>query len=151
MSVRQFRLVAMVTPSACLDLDIQSNIKLLYQQFAEFGPDNLIGVAHDLSPHYRLNLEQFRRWHPDSTLGDPGWSQGFNTGVVLYNLARMRESEDYNKLLTAEEVRRVINKYGYTVSLGDQDWFTNIGYEANQMFYRLPCQFNAQVSVQYWR
>ena len=134
-----------------LDLDIQSNIKLLYDQFAEFGPDNLIGVAHDLSPHYRLNLEQFRRWHPDSSLGDPGWSQGFNTGVVLYHLARMRESLEYNTLLTGSEVSRVMYKYGYAVSLGDQDWFTNIGYEARELFYRLPCQFNAQVSVQYWR
>ena len=71
--------------------------------------------------------------------------------VVLYNLARMRESEEYNRLLSAEEVKRVMRKYGYTISLGDQDWFTNIGYEAPHLFYRLPCQFNAQVSVQYWR
>ena len=71
--------------------------------------------------------------------------------MVLYNLARMRESPEYNRLLSSEEVRRVMYKYGYAVSLGDQDWFTNIGFEAPQMFYRLPCQFNAQMSVQYWR
>ena len=35
----------------------------------------MLGVGQDLSPHYRLNLEQFRRWHPESTLGDPGPSQ----------------------------------------------------------------------------
>ena len=134
-----------------VDLDIQCNIKLLYQQFAQFGPEQLVGVGYDLSPHYRLNLEQYRRWHPASTLGDPGPTQGFNTGVVLYNLARMRESPEYNSLLSSEEVRRVMNKYGYTVSLGDQDWFTNIGFEAPHLFYRLPCQFNAQTSVQYWR
>ena len=124
---------------------------MLYQQFAQFGPEQLVGVGYDLSPHYRLNLEQYRRWHPASTLGDPGPTQGFNTGVVLYNLARMRESPEYNRLLSSEEVRRVMNKYGYTVSLGDQDWFTNIGFEAPHLFYRLPCQFNAQMSVQYWR
>lgn len=134
-----------------VDLDIQSNINLLYQQFAQFSQENLLGVAHDLSLHYRLNLENYRRRHPASTLGDPGPTQGFNTGVVLYNLARMRESEEYNRLLSGEEVKRVMRKYGYTVSLGDQDWFTNIGYEAPHLFYRLPCQFNAQVSVQYWR
>ena len=134
-----------------VDLDIQCNIKLLYQQFAQFSPDQLVGVGYDLSPHYRLNLEQYRRWHPASTLGDPGPTQGFNTGVVLYNLARMRESPEYNRLLSSEEVRRVMNKYGYPVSLGDQDWFTNIGFEVPHLFYRLPCQFNAQTSVQYWR
>ena len=71
--------------------------------------------------------------------------------MVLYNLARMRESPEYNRLLSSEEVRRVMTKYGYPVSLGDQDWFTNIGFEAPHMFYRLPCQFNAQLSVQFWR
>ena len=140
-----------LTQTFCSDLDIQANIKLLHQQFSQFGPEQLVGVGYDLSPHYRLNLEQYRRWHPASTLGDPGPTQGFNTGVVLYNLARMRESPEYNRLLSSEEVRRVMNKYGYPVSLGDQDWFTNIGFEAPHLFYRLPCQFNAQMSVQYWR
>ena len=56
-------------------MEFFSDIKLLFNQFAEFSETNLLGVGHDLSPHYRLNLEQYRRWHPDSTLGDPGWSQ----------------------------------------------------------------------------
>ena len=56
-------------------MEFHSDIKLLYKQFAEFSDTALIGVGPDLSPHYRLNLEQFRRWFPDSTLGDPGLSQ----------------------------------------------------------------------------
>ena len=54
-----------------LDMEFYSDIKLLYKQFAEFSETNLIGVGPDLSPHYRLNLEQYRRWFPESTLGDP--------------------------------------------------------------------------------
>ena len=57
------------------DLSVQANLGLLYSQFSEFSGSAVLGVAHDLSPHYRLNLEQFRRWHPESTLGDPGPSQ----------------------------------------------------------------------------
>ena len=57
--------------------------------------------------------------------------QGFNTGVVLFDQQRMRESAEYNKCLEAEEVARVMNKYGYHVSLGDQDWFSNIGFEVS--------------------
>ena len=87
--------------------------------------------------------------------------------MVLFDLERMRQSAEYNGFLEAEEVARVMNKYGYHVSLGDQDWFTNIGFEVSSfiligkfdrflfqspdLFYRLPCQFNAQISVQYWR
>lgn len=58
-------------------------------------------------------------------------SKGFNTGVVLFHLERMRQSAEYNGYLEAEEVARVMNKYGYHVSLGDQDWFTNIGFEVS--------------------
>lgn len=134
-----------------VDLSVQTSLKLLHSQFSQFSWDNVLGVGHDLSPHYRQNLEQFRRWHPETKLGDPGPSQGFNTGVVLFDLERMRQSAEYNGFLEAEEVARVMNKYGYHVSLGDQDWFTNIGFESPDLFYRLPCQFNAQISVQYWR
>jgi hypothetical protein len=58
-----------------LDTEFYSDFKHLYKQFAEFLETNLIGVGPDLSPHYRLNLEQYWRWFPESTLGDPGWSQ----------------------------------------------------------------------------
>ena len=127
-------------------MSVQTNLGLLYSQFSKFSGSAVLGVAPDLSPHYRLNLEQFRRWHPESTLGDPGptqvsrdsimtrsslYLQGFNTGVVLFDLERMRESAEYNKFLEAEEVARVMNKYGYHVSLGDQDWFSNIGFEVS--------------------
>ena len=56
-------------------MEFYSDIKLLYKEFSKFSETNLIGVGPDLSPHYRLNLEQYRRWFPESTLGDPGWSQ----------------------------------------------------------------------------
>ena len=59
--------------------------------------------------------------------------KGFNTGVVLFDLERMRQSAEYNKYLKAEEVARVMNKYGYHVTLGDQDWFTNIGFEVSAL------------------
>ena len=47
----------------------------------------------------------------------------------MFDLERMRESEEYNKYISETEVGRVMRKYGYHISLGDQDWFTNIGFE----------------------
>ena len=41
----------------------------------------------------------------------------------------MRNSDLYNIYLNSEEVKRIMKKYGYHLSLGDQDWFTNIGFE----------------------
>ena len=61
--------------SMLTDLSLHTNIQVLYSQFSEFSGEHVLGVGQDLSPHYRLNLEQFRRWHPDSTLGDPGPGQ----------------------------------------------------------------------------
>ena len=49
--------------------------------------------------------------------------------MVLFNLERMRGSDEYNRYLEAGEVARLMHKYGYHVSLGDQDWFTNVGLE----------------------
>ena len=57
------------------DLSVQTSLKLLHSQFSKFSGANVLGVGHDLSPHYRQNLEQFRRWHPETKLGDPGPSQ----------------------------------------------------------------------------
>ena len=52
----------------------------------------------------------------------------------MFDLERMRQSAEYNGYLEAGEVARVMNKYGYHVSLGDQDWFTNIGFEVSRLY-----------------
>merc|ERR1719445_2151713 len=78
-----------------VDLDFYSDVKLLYSQFFKFSDSNLLGVGPDMSPHYRRNLEQFRAQHMNTIIGDPGHFQGFNTGVVLYNLERMRSSQNW--------------------------------------------------------
>ena len=36
----------------------------------------------------------------------------------------------------------------YRPSLGDQDWFTDVGFDHPELFYILPCQFNAQTTLQ---
>ena len=62
------------------------------------------GIGPDLSPHYHLNLQSHYR---------PGLSQGLNTGVVLYQLERMRASQEYNKFLEPESVTALQRKYQY--------------------------------------
>ena len=108
------------------------------------------GIGYDLSPHYASFLKgTYYQHHPHTTLGMPGPTQGFNTGVVLYNLAAMRASTLYNSYLTVENVSRLAEKYEYPFTLAEQDWFTNLGWETPSIFYHLPCKFNMQVSIQY--
>ncbi|KAH9373832.1 hypothetical protein HPB48_007446 [Haemaphysalis longicornis] len=76
----------------------------------------------------------------------PG-KQGFNTGVMLMDLASMRSSELYNKLLTYAELAPLCEKYGFNGSLGHQDFFTLIGMEYPKLFYVLDCTWNRQLDT----
>ena len=55
--------------------------------------------------------------------------QGLNTGVVLYHLGRMRASQQWASYLHKEDVFRLMDEYAFHVTLGDQDWFTNISFK----------------------
>ena len=132
------------------DLEFFNDILLLEDQFDSME-NKLIGVGLDLSPHYRRFLGDYLKEHPDTPLGLPGKKQGFNTGVVLFNLDKMRYSKLYNSYMTPKMVDVLSKKYKYKMSLGDQDWFTNMGFEHPDLFYVLPCRFNTQTSIQYLR
>jgi len=134
-----------------VDLEFYRDVKLLYKQFSQFDDQQLIGVGLDLSPHYKTSLELYRSQHPGTHIGEPGRYQGLNTGVVLYNLARMRASEQWQNYLDKENVAKLKFEYGFHVTVGDQDWFTNVSFNSSELVYILPCEFNTQVSVQYWR
>ena len=107
----------------------------------------LIGIGPDLTPHYREALSGYIPLHPNTTLGLPGPTQGYNSGVVLYRLEEMRRSEEYNKYTTPEGVDSLMTRYSYRMFLAEQDWLTNLGFSHPQMIYNLPCQFNRQTSI----
>ena len=132
------------------DLQFTSDISLLQQQFSLMG-SALIGIGPDLTPHYHSVLTTFVAKHPNSSLGLPGKMQGFNTGVVLYRLDKMRESALYNQYVTPEGVDQLMEKYMFKMTVGDQDWMTNLGFSHPDIFYHLPCQFNRQTSIDYLR
>ena len=87
-----------------LDIDISVNhhIKKLWVQFQDMEDKSnvneeisskCIGLGLDLSPHYYHRLVDYIAEHPDTDLGSPGKLQGYNTGVVLFNLDCLRKSE----------------------------------------------------------
>ena len=132
------------------DLEFVSDIKLLHDQF-KLMDKAMIGIGPDLTPHYYSFLKGYIDRNVNSSLGLPGKMQGFNTGVVLYNLDSMRKSALYNWYVTAEGVDYLMNKYGYKMFLAEQDWMSNLGFSHPTLFYNLPCNFNRQTSIDYLR
>ena len=130
------------------DLQFYDDIGKLYAHYKNIK-EEIMGVGVDKSPHYRKQLRRFLEDHPNSSLGLPGNKQGLNTGVVLYHLENMRNNKEYQKFMESNKVDELIGKYKYNMTLGDQDWFTNLAWEKPEFFYILPCHYNSQTSLQY--
>lgn len=59
----------------------------------------------------------------------------------------MRQSKLYDSLITPEAVDRLTKKYYFQGHLGDQDFFSLIGMEHENLFYVLPCTWNRFVKA----
>lgn len=75
---------------------------------------------------------------------------GLNSGVVLLHLRRIRQSRIYHQQLHDSEVRKLTSKYMFKGHLGDQDFFTLLGYEFPNLIYRLDCVWNRQLCT-WWK
>lgn len=75
---------------------------------------------------------------------------GLNSGVVLLHLQRIRNSRLYHHQLQDAEVRKLTSKYMFKGHLGDQDFFTLLGYEFPNLIYRLDCVWNRQLCT-WWK
>ena len=74
-----------------VDIEFKSDLSDLYEHFSKFDKTQMIGLANELSPYYLKNLEAYKSMNPHSPEGLPGFYQGFNTGVALYNLTRFQD------------------------------------------------------------
>ena len=134
------------------DLKFKNDIRLLYEEFYKFKATNIIGIARDSQPVYRHVFWKYRSEHPNTRVGSPppDGLTGFNSGVLLLDLDKMRESVLYQKLITPELVDSLTEKYSFKGHLGDQDFFTLIGMEHEELFYVLSCTWNRQL-CDWWR
>ena len=69
--------------------------------------------------------------------------------MVLYNLARMRASKEYNRQFAGIKMLEMVEKYEVESTLAEQDWFTLLGWEKPELFHLLPCQYNVQTNMEY--
>ncbi|XP_049631942.1 xyloside xylosyltransferase 1 [Suncus etruscus] len=135
-----------------LDLQYQTNIRELFEEFDNFLPSAVIGIAREMQPVYRHTFWQFRQENPKTRVGSPppNGLPGFNSGVMLLNLEAMRQSSLYGHLLEPGQVQRLADKYRFRGHLGDQDFFTMIGMEHPELFHVLDCTWNRQLCT-WWR
>lgn len=134
------------------DLKFKSDIGQLAKLFNEFSETNVIGIANDAQPVYRHLFSRYRSENKDTRVGSPPPKglAGFNSGVLLLDLEKMRHSTLYDSLITPEAVERLTKKYFFKGHLGDQDFFSLIGMEHEELFYVLPCTWNRQICT-WWK
>jgi hypothetical protein len=154
LSIGMHRLLPDVERIVKLDFDIrfETNPYLLFQEFDRFQPENLIGLGPELQPVYRHVLTNWRQEHPGTRLGSPrpeGF-QGFNAGATLLDLGRLRKSEAYNRALEPQAVAALVEKYHFKGHLGDQDFYTLLAVEHEELFYKLDCAWNRQLCT-WWK
>lgn len=135
------------------DVKFLDDIQNLHHYFEEFSSEAIIGIAREQQPVYRHVLYEYRRLNTNTHVGEPppNGEPGFNSGVLLMDLEKMKHSKLYNDILNnATIIFNLINKYRFKGHLGDQDFYTLINFEYPNLFYTLPCTWNRQL-CQWWK
>lgn len=149
-----------------IDVKVKGDIAELHSHFERFTADNILGMTLEQSPVYRHVLSQYRRLHPDTTLGSPpgpgagtglgsvpatqGGFPGFNSGVVLVAVDRLRRSDVIRSYLNKTVLEERASFYSFEGHLGDQDLYTLVAFDHPDLFYVLPCGWNRQLCT-WWR
>jgi xylosyl alpha-1,3-xylosyltransferase len=129
------------------DLVFVDDVGKLVPFFDQFGPNTIMALANDQQPVYFHNTWKWRSQNPNTRVGapPPNGLTGFNSGVTLLHLQHMRTNEVYKRTLEGAYLKELIEKYSFHGHLGDQDLYTLLSFEHEEMFLRLPCSWNRQL------
>lgn len=118
------------------DITFATDIAELWAIFRKFSGDQVLGLVENQSDWYLGNLwKNHKPW--------PALGRGFNTGVILLLLDRLRQiGWEETWRLTAE--RELMNML--STSLADQDIFNAVIKSSPSLVYELPCYWNVQLS-----
>ncbi|XP_024082515.1 LARGE xylosyl- and glucuronyltransferase 1-like [Cimex lectularius] len=118
------------------DVTFATNIAELWKLFSEMRQPQSIGLVENQSDWYLGKLwKKHRPW--------PALGRGYNTGVILLNLKLLRDG-GWGQLWRQIAERDLMTHY--TTSLADQDIFNAIIKQHPYLIYKLPCQWNVQLS-----
>ncbi|KAG5846163.1 hypothetical protein ANANG_G00146900 [Anguilla anguilla] len=118
------------------DITFATDIAELWAVFHKFKGQQVLGLVENQSDWYLGNLwKNHRPW--------PALGRGFNTGVILLLLDRLRKLRwEQTWRLTAE--RELMSML--STSLADQDIFNAVIKQNPFLVYQLPCFWNVQLS-----
>ena len=68
---------------------------MLHDELSKFNDSHLLGMGVDLNLQYHHKLSRYRKENPGTLVGMPGRHQGLNTGVILMDLDKIRQSRLY--------------------------------------------------------
>ncbi|GLH01119.1 Glycosyltransferase-like protein LARGE1 [Gryllus bimaculatus] len=118
------------------DVTFATDIAELWKIFAKLGPKQAIGLVENQSDWYLGKLwKKHRPW--------PALGRGYNTGVILLQLQKLREL-GWGQLWRLIAEKDLITMLA--TSLADQDIFNAIIKQHPYLVYNLPCQWNVQLS-----
>ncbi|XP_009893977.1 PREDICTED: glycosyltransferase-like protein LARGE2 [Charadrius vociferus] len=118
------------------DITFATDIAELWAVFGKFSDKQVIGLVENQSDWYLGNLwKNHKPW--------PALGRGFNTGVILLLLDRLRRLgwEQMWRLTAERELMSMLS-----TSLADQDIFNAVIKQNPSLVYRLPCFWNVQLS-----
>ncbi|XP_064432627.1 xylosyl- and glucuronyltransferase LARGE2 isoform X4 [Mirounga angustirostris] len=118
------------------DITFASDIAELWALFAHFSDEQVIGLVENQSDWYLGNL--WRNHRPWPALG-----RGFNTGVILLRLDRLRQA-GWGQMWKLTATRELLTLPA--TSLADQDIFNAVIKEHPGLVQPLPCVWNVQLS-----
>lgn len=100
------------------DTKFRRDIKDLFTEFDKFGSEAIFGLAPELTPVYRHVLYLYRSRNPKTMFGEPdslGGYPGYNSGVVLFHLERLRNSLEWDQIVSEDMVNHITEKYSFKV------------------------------------
>ncbi|KFO19873.1 Glycosyltransferase-like protein LARGE2 [Fukomys damarensis] len=118
------------------DVTFAADIAELWALFASFSDKQVIGLVENQSDWYLGNLwKNHRPW--------PALGRGFNTGVILLWLDRLRHA-GWERMWQLTARRELLTQPA--TSLADQDIFNAVIKEHPGLVQPLPCVWNVQLS-----
>lgn len=103
-----------------VDTKLRTDVKQLFEEFEAFGDTALFGLTPELTPVYRHVLYLYRNKNPETSFGEPycsGGYPGYNSGVVMFHLERLRNSLEYDQIVSEDMVEHMTEKYSFKVKL----------------------------------
>ncbi|CAL1265883.1 unnamed protein product [Larinioides sclopetarius] len=118
------------------DVTFATDIAELWRIFRKLSAKQAIGLVENQSDWYLGKLwKNHRPW--------PALGRGFNTGVILLHLKKLRDISWMQmwRLIAEKELLSMLS-----TSLADQDIFNAVLKQHPYLIYKLPCQWNVQLS-----